>query len=113
MVARGLISSQAIETQAVIIYKVTRILYANKNAATLMGLDDPKGLVGQMPLSLISPGSLASILHQMPGSSEGATVIDVFVRDGSILPVYIRWQTVSYRGAVVLVAYANRLSSDT
>jgi hypothetical protein len=81
MVARGIINGEHLESQAVVIHNAARILYANQRTAALLGVADARKSVGQIPLSLVSPGSLTTVLYYIAGSDEGSEAIDI-VSDG-------------------------------
>ena len=112
LIAGGMLDREELESKAVIFYTSTKILWANSRAADLVGFEDPKELIGRMPLAFVSPGSLTGVLYRMPGNSEGAETIDAMA-EGNIFSVFVRWQTISYRGAAVRVGYITELKGET
>jgi PAS domain S-box-containing protein len=113
MVAKGLVSTESPETVAVLIHSMAKIVYGNDRAAALLGVEDRKQLVGQKPLSFVSPGSLTTVLNIMSDLDEGWVTLDLLTAEGKAVPVHVRWQTVNYRRAIVRVSQITELNSGT
>jgi PAS domain-containing protein len=113
MLEMGLVSAKDGEHQGVIIHDTARILYANNEAAAVLGVADPDELVGQAPLSFVSPQSPADVVLRMVGSNEGSEVIEIVTSHGGTATVGVRWQTVMYLGTAVRVSYITGVSTCT
>jgi len=78
------------------LYSAARILYAYERIGALLEIKGSKSLVGERPLSFVSPGSLTTVLYNMADSETGSATIDLVTHDAKLLPVHVRWQTINY-----------------
>lgn len=89
----------------IVVHREGRILYANQEAAHLLGIPDPAEMRGRQVLSFIHPDSLALVESRIAMMNDGwaslpPAEVKMSRRDGEVRVVELRTGTTEYQGGL-------------